>query len=52
LLPLDGWIEDNDWPGYIPFSELPRFYNPPEGVIATANNRIVDVLSPLFVAFF
>jgi penicillin amidase len=42
LLPLEGWIESNHWRGYIPFGELPRLYNPPEGVIATANNRIVD----------
>ena len=42
LLPLPGWDQDFDWQGYIPFKELPRIYNPPEGVIATANNRIAD----------
>ena len=52
LLPLDGWIEDNDWHGYIPFSELPRIYNPPEGVIATANNRIVDASYPHYLSHF
>ena len=52
LLPLDGWIEDNDWLGYIPFSELPRIYNPPEGVIATANNRIVDSSYPHYLSHF
>jgi penicillin G amidase len=52
LLPLDGWIEDNDWRGYIPFSELPRLYNPPEGVIATANNRIVDASYPYYLSHF
>ena len=52
LLPLDGWIEDNDWRGYIPFSELPRLYNPPEGVIATANNRIVDASYPHYLSHF
>jgi hypothetical protein len=40
LLPLPGWDDKNDWRGYIPFDELPRIYNPPGGVIATANNRI------------
>ena len=52
LLPLDGWIEDNNWRGYIPFSELPRLYNPPEGVIATANNRIVDAAYPYYLSHF
>src|SRR5438132_726522 len=52
LLPLDGWIEDNDWRGYIPFSDLPRLYNPPEGVIATANNRIVDASYPYYLSHF
>ncbi len=42
LLPLPGWSGECDWEGYIPFHELPRLYNPPEGLIATANNRIVD----------
>jgi penicillin amidase len=42
LLPLAGWDVKNDWQGYIPFAELPRLYNPPEGVVATANNRIAD----------
>eukprot|EP00753_Platysulcus_tardus_P009377 PLAT202.5.p1 GENE.PLAT202.5~~PLAT202.5.p1 ORF type:complete len:951 (-),score=501.46 PLAT202.5:84-2936(-) len=29
------------WQGFIPFDELPRSYNPPEGFIATANNQAV-----------
>ena len=47
LLPLAGWDERNDWHGYIPFDELPRLYNPPGGLIATANNKIVDCGVPL-----
>jgi penicillin amidase len=46
LLPLPGWEEKNDWRGYIPFDKLPRIYNPPEGVIASANNRIADSAYP------
>jgi penicillin amidase len=52
LLPLEGWIEDNDWPGYVPFNELPRIYNPPDGAIATANNRIVDASYPHYLSQF
>jgi penicillin amidase len=42
LLPLEGWSLCDEWQGYIPFEELPRLYNPPEGIIATANNKPVD----------
>ncbi len=42
LLPLNGWSQRNEWQGYIPFDELPRLYNPPEGMIAAANNKPVD----------
>ena len=52
LLPLDGWDERNDWPGYIPFDELPRIYNPPEGVIANANNGIADAAYPYYLSHF
>jgi penicillin G amidase len=53
LLPVEGWREESEWRGYVPFSELPRLYNPPEGIIATANHRIADAsyghfLSDLF----
>lgn len=42
LLPLPGWTGEYEWQGYIPKNELPSAYNPPEGVIATANNQIVS----------
>ena len=31
----------HEWSGYIPFDQLPQIYDPPGGVIATANARIV-----------
>ncbi|MEP6789178.1 MAG: penicillin acylase family protein, partial [Acidobacteriota bacterium] len=40
-LPYDGSTTDGDWTGYIPFDELPNLYNPPDGLIVTANQRIV-----------
>ncbi|HEX9963215.1 MAG TPA: penicillin acylase family protein, partial [Pyrinomonadaceae bacterium] len=40
-LPYDGATSDGDWTGYIPFEELPNLYNPAEGFIVTANQRIV-----------
>ena len=49
-LPLDGWNADHDWAGTIPFDELPRLYNPPEGIVATANNRIADPDYPYYLS--
>lgn len=40
-LPYDGATDDGEWTGYIPFEELPHLYNPAEGFIVTANQRIV-----------
>jgi len=40
-LPYDGATNDGEWTGFIPFEELPHLYNPKEGFIVTANQRIV-----------
>ncbi len=40
-VPYDGSTDDGEWTGYIPFDELPNLYNPPSGLIITANQRIV-----------
>jgi len=39
-LPVSGADDAHEWTGYIPFDKLPSIYNPPSGVIATANGRI------------
>jgi penicillin amidase len=39
-LPYDGATNDGEWVRNIPFEELPNSYNPPEGFIVTANQRI------------
>lgn len=36
-VPVDGSSGDFDWDGYIPFDELPSAYNPPRGMIVSAN---------------
>jgi penicillin amidase len=41
-LPVPGWTDEYEWTGYIPFEEMPSAFNPPEGVIITANNRVVN----------
>jgi len=39
-LPVSGADDAHEWIAYIPFDKLPSIYNPPSGVIATANGRI------------
>jgi len=40
-VPVPGWTGKYEWVNYIPFDNLPRTYNPPEGYIVTANNAVV-----------
>jgi len=39
-LPVDGSDNAHEWTGYIPFEKLPSVFNPPSGIIGTANSRI------------
>ncbi|MGI9056791.1 MAG: penicillin acylase family protein [Pyrinomonadaceae bacterium] len=39
-LPFDGSKNIGQWTGQIPFAELPESFNPPEGFIVTANQRL------------
>ena len=39
-LPVSGADDGHEWTSYIPFDKLPNIYNPPSGIIATANGRI------------
>ena len=49
-LPVPGWTGEHEWEGDIPFEELPISMNPPEGYIATANNRPVGDDYPHYIA--
>jgi penicillin G amidase len=39
-LPENGSDNAHEWTGYIPFEKLPSIFNPPSGILATANSRI------------
>lgn len=49
-LPVEGWRHDNNWIGWIPFSELPRQYNPHQGYIVAANHRVIAKNYPYHIA--
>lgn len=42
---FDGTTNQNDWKGYVPASEIPSLYNPPENYIASANNKTIKNFS-------
>lgn len=39
-VPFDGGTDAGEWAGFIPFDELPHSYDPPSGLIVTANSRV------------
>ena len=39
-LPVNGSDDAHEWTGYVPFDDMPRVYDPPSGILATANGRI------------
>jgi penicillin amidase len=48
-VPYDGSTDAGEWTGYIPFDQLPHVYDPPEGYIVTANQRIAGRSYPYFL---
>ncbi|HSS95539.1 MAG TPA: penicillin acylase family protein, partial [Terriglobales bacterium] len=49
-LPADGSNNAHEWKGYIPFDKLPSVYNPPSGIIATANARVTPDKYPYSIS--
>ncbi|HEX5702135.1 MAG TPA: penicillin acylase family protein [Pyrinomonadaceae bacterium] len=49
-VPYDGATDEGEWTGYIPFEKLPHLYDPPSGIIVTANQRVVGSSYPYFVS--
>jgi penicillin G amidase len=49
-LPVSGADNSHEWTGYIPFEKLPSIYNPPSGIIATANGRVTPDKYPYSIS--
>jgi len=39
-LPVPGDDDAHEWTGYVPYDQLPSVYDPPSGIIASANGRV------------
>ena len=48
-VPYDGATDAGEWTSYIPVAKLPALFNPPSGIIVTANQRIVGTDYPYFL---
>jgi penicillin G amidase len=49
-LPVSGADDQHEWTGYIPFDKLPSVYDPPSGILATANSRITPDKYPYSIS--
>jgi penicillin amidase len=50
IVPLVGNTSQYEWKGYVPFDKMPQRFDPPQGFIATANNKIVDDTYPYYIS--
>jgi len=48
-VPYDGSTDAGEWASYIPTDKLPTLFDPPSGIIVTANQRIVGTDYPYFL---
>ncbi len=51
LFPFPGWQKDGHWEGILDEKEKPHLYNPLQGLIVTANNRIAPEDFPYYIGF-
>ena len=50
-VPYDGSTNAGDWVDYIPIAKLPNLYDPPSGMIVTANQRITGTDYPYHLTY-
>ena len=51
VFPFPGWKEEGQWRGFIDEDKKPHLFNPEEGYIITANNKIIPDGFPYYVSF-
>jgi penicillin amidase len=48
-VPVPGWTDEYEWEGWIPYEDLPRAFNPEDGFLCTANNKMHDEGYPYLI---
>ncbi len=48
-VPVPGWTGQYDWIGTVPFDALPHTFDPSDGQVVTANNRVVPSGYPYYL---
>ncbi len=48
---VPGETDEYDWQGYVPFEELPHVFNPPSGVVSSANNKSAVDEYPYYISY-
>ncbi|UCE21609.1 MAG: penicillin acylase family protein, partial [Candidatus Aminicenantes bacterium] len=51
IYPYPGWKEEGQWNGYLDEDKKPNLFNPEEGIIITANNKIISDDFPHYISF-
>jgi len=51
LFPFPGWEKEGNWHGFLKEEDKPTIFNPSEGFIVTANNKIVPDDYPFYLSF-
>lgn len=51
LVPVPGWTGEAEWQGYLPFASLPFLFDPPDGMVMTANQKVVGDDYPHHLAY-
>eukprot|EP00929_Paragymnodinium_shiwhaense_P089969 TRINITY_DN50199_c0_g1_i1.p1 TRINITY_DN50199_c0_g1~~TRINITY_DN50199_c0_g1_i1.p1 ORF type:complete len:865 (-),score=216.78 TRINITY_DN50199_c0_g1_i1:134-2728(-) len=41
-LPMPGWTGEYDWSGFVTHADLPKAFDPPSGILISANHKAVD----------
>ncbi len=49
-LPLNGWDGNDEWKGYISFDKLPKEWNPIDGFIISANQKIENISIQYYIS--
>ena len=47
-----GWNGLDEWDGFVPFEEMPKVYDPPEGFAAAANNPTFPPSGPFYISAY